>query len=258
MESFPVDTKAAVAGSEKLGDQIARAYYQTTAGRGHARTREHYDSFMPSYGRRLVRWLPADKSTPCVDLACGCGEFLYSLQTVGYTDLCGVDACREELDEARHFVHARLVHSDLVDYLRATPDASIGFLSALNVLEHLPKDILPEVLRQARRVLRPGGTLLAIVPNAMSPFASIARYWDVSHELSFSPNSVRQLAALVGFSDQVDFDEVGPIPHGLKSVVRWGLWRVLRMGIKGWLLIESGAVRGTVFTQDMILRLHRD
>ena len=212
---------------------------------------------MPSYGQRLVRWLPEDRATPCVDLACGCGELLYALQARGYSSLCGVDACREELDEAAHFVKARLVHSDLLSFLRETPDESIGFLTALNVLEHLPKDSLPDVLRQARRVLRPGGTLLAIVPNALSPFASAARYWDISHELAFSPNSVRQLAALVGFSDQVDFDEVGPIPHGVKSVIRWGLWHVLRMGIKGWFLIESGALRGTVFTQDMILRLHR-
>src|SRR5580658_6683617 len=114
MPSSPTEPNAVATPAGTLGDQIARAYYETTARRGHARTREYYEAFMPAYGQRLVRWLPADKSTPCVDLACGCGELLYALHARGYSNLSGVDACREELDEAAHFVTARLVHSDLL------------------------------------------------------------------------------------------------------------------------------------------------
>jgi SAM-dependent methyltransferase len=241
---------------ETIATQIARDYYATTASRGHSRTREHYDSFITTYGRRLVPWLPADKSTPCLDLACGCGEWLYSMAALGYTDLSGVDLSRDELDEARRFVSAKFSNANVVDFLRAQPDASLGFVSALNFLEHVSKDTLATILRQIRRVLRPGGTLVAIVPNAISPFASVARYWDITHELAFSPNSVRQLAALTGFSAQAEFGEVGPILHGPVSAIRWVLWRGLRAGVKFWFLVEGGATRADVFTQDMMFRLH--
>jgi 2-polyprenyl-3-methyl-5-hydroxy-6-metoxy-1,4-benzoquinol methylase len=253
----PSGAPRTTADGDSVGEQIARNYYATTASRGHSRTREHYDSFMTKYGRRLVPWLPADKSTPCIDLACGCGEWLYSMAALGYTNLSGVDLSSEELDEARYFVRARLDNSDVLEFLKDQADGSFGFVSALNFLEHIPKDRLPEMLRQVRRVLRPGGTLVAIVPNAMSPFASVARYWDITHELAFSPNSVRQLAALTGFSEHADFAEVGPILHGVKSAVRWTLWRGLRAAVQFWLIVEGGSSRATVFTQDMMFRLHK-
>jgi hypothetical protein len=97
-----------------------------------------------------------------------------------------------------------------------------------------------------------------MVPNALSPFAASTRYWDLTHERAFVPNNFHQLAALAGFSPNVDFRECGPEPHGVKSAVRYLLWQALRGAVAGWYLIETASTRGGVYTMDMLVRLHRE
>lgn len=180
------------------------------------------------------------------------------LEQGGFTNTCGVDLCAEELDEARGFVKGELAADDVVAFLRRRPDGSAGFITALNLLEHLGKDALRDLLVEARRVLRPGGALVAMVPNALSPFGASTRYWDLTHERAFVPNNFHQLAALTGFSPKVDFRECGPEPHGVKSAVRYVLWQALRGAVAGWYMIETASTRGGVYTMDMLVRLNKD
>lgn len=241
-----------------LQDDLTSGYYATTARRGHAPSRDHYEACAAQLRRRLQRFFPADLTTPCIDLACGCGELLYLLEQHGFSNTCGVDLCAEELDNAKRFVKSELILDDVVAFLRRRPDASAGFITALNLLEHLKKDALRDLLVEAQRVLHPGGTLVAMVPNALSPFGASTRYWDLTHERAFVPNNFHQLAALAGFSSRVDFRECGPEPHGIKSGVRYLLWQALRGAVAGWYLIETASTRGGIYTMDMLVRLHKD
>lgn len=241
-----------------LNKDITDAYYATTANRGHQASRAYYEQASGLLRRRLAPWLPRDKGEVCVDLACGCGELLYMLESQGYTRTTGVDLCAEELDQARAFVRGELVLSDVIEDLRRRPDGSVGLLTALNLIEHLKKDAMRELLIEARRVLRPGGALIAMVPNALSPFGTSTRYWDMTHEWAFTPNNFRQLAALTGFRPDVDFRECGPSPHGIKSAVRYALWQGIRAAIASYYLIEVATTRGGVYTMDMLVRMRRD
>ena len=239
----------------RLTDEIARRYYATTASRGHRPSIDYYEDAADRLMRRLRGWLPSGPSDRCVDLACGCGEMLYLLRRLGFKNLSGVDTSEDELGHARRHVECEFVVSDAADYLRQCRAESIDFISALNFLEHLSRDALLQVLHEARRVLRPGGVVVAMVPNALSPFSGITRYWDLTHEWSFSPNNFRQLAQLTGFSPDVQFRECGPVAHGLVSGLRWLMWQAVRLGIAGRLLIEIGTARGFVYTMDMLVRL---
>jgi SAM-dependent methyltransferase len=131
----------------------------------------------------------------------------------------------------------------------------VDFVTALNFFEHLSKDILLTVLHEIRRVLRPGGMLVAMVPNAISPFGGLTRYWDITHEWACVPNNFRQLAALTGFDSNVEFRECGPVVHGVYSAIRYLLWQVIRAGIAAWFLIEVAHPKGGVYTMDMLVQL---
>lgn len=239
-----------------LNTDIAAAYYQTTAGRAHSPTHEYYERCANGLLRWLRDWLPTDKNAQCVDLACGCGEMQYLLEREGFAHTIGIDLCLEELDQARNFVGGKLVHEDILTFLRHQPSDSVDFISALNILEHLEKDELYAVLKEAKRTLRPGGSLVAIVPNAVSPFGALTRHWDITHEWAFTTNSVRQLSAIIRF-DEVEFRECGPVAHGLVSLVRVALWRILRLFITARLMIELASSKDGIYTMDMVIRLGR-
>lgn len=237
-----------------LRREIADQYYLTTAARGHAANREHYEYAAKGLLRRLRPWLPADRGARCLDLACGCGEAIYALEREGFTNTSGVDLCAEEIEQARSHVKGRLYRADAPAHLGTLKARSLDFITALNFLEHLDKDTLLELLRECARVLAPGGTMVAMVPNATSPFGGTTRHWDITHEWAFVPNNMHQLAVLAGLGKKVEFRECGPIPHGLVSGVRYLLWRVIRAMIAGYMLIEVASTRGGIFTMDMMVR----
>jgi len=241
--------------SGHLTDQVAEAYYETTSGRGHEASRKYYENGAKGLMRSLRPWLPTNKEARCLDLACGCGEMLYLLEQSGFTNTAGVDLCKEELDEARCHVRGSLSQADALEHLRTLESGSLDFLTALNFLEHLSKDRLLAVLKECHRVLRPGGAIVAMVPNAISPFGSVTRYWDITHEWAFTTNNFRQLAALVGFEENVEFRECGPRVHGIVSAVRYALWQALRGAIATWLLIEVGNTKDGIYSMDMLTRL---
>ena len=238
-----------------LTEQIADAYYRTTAGRSHQPSREYYESMADGLKLKVQQWLPAHKDARVLDLACGCGEFLFLAEKLGFTNTHGVDLCEDELKQARNHVRAALVKADVLTYLKGADTASFDFVSALNLLEHLSKNTLLSVLTECRRVLKPGGTLVAMVPNAVSPFGGLTRHWDITHEWAFTPNNFRQLAALIGFDPEIEFRECGPRVHGLVSGIRYGLWQALRATIAIWFLIEVGTTKDGIYSMDMLVRL---
>jgi len=241
---------------QSLGSQIVQGYYETTAGRSHASSIAYYEKSALGLRRGLGKWLPADKEARCLDLASGCGEFIYLLERDGFIQVVGVDLCEEELEQARRFTKATYAKADVLEFLEAAQSESFDFITALNLLEHLSKDKLLAVMKEIRRVLRPGGTLVAMVPNAVSPFGSLTRHWDITHEWAFTTNNFRQLAALADFDREVEFRECGPRVHGLASAIRFILWQVLRAGIAARFLVELGTAKDGIYTMDMLVRLH--
>jgi SAM-dependent methyltransferase len=240
-----------------LQEQVTLNYYATTASRAHSASVEYYDSCAANVSRWLRDWLPPDKRALCVDLAAGCGEVQYFLERQGFGNTIGVDLCKEELEQGRAFVRGELVNADILTFLKSAADSSIDFMSALNILEHLDKDYLLEVLKEARRTLRPGASLVAMVPNAVSPFGGLTRHWDITHQSAFTTNSIRQLAALTGFDQSVEFREIGPSAHGPISLIRSILWQSIRFLIAARLMIEVATVKDGIYTMDMLARLRR-
>jgi hypothetical protein len=76
------------------------------------------------------------------------------------------------------------------------------------------------------------------------------RYWDITHELSFTPSSITQVLLASGFID-VQILEYGPVVHGIKSALRMVVWQIIRLMLRLYLLAEVGSTMDRVFTQDM-------
>lgn len=232
-------------------EKIILNYYRTTS--SVFDNDVDYAVYAPGIERSLSGWLDV-KNKSVLDLGCGTGQLCWVLKTAGAKEVVGVNACKEEIDLARQRVDANFEVEDILTYLNGVRDGSVDNIYALNIFEHLEKDYLMSVLTQCARVLKPSGTVTAIVPNATSPFGAMTRYWDITHVLAFTPSSVNQLKNFGGFR-RAEFKELGPKPHGIISGVRYLLWRVIRMFIMFRLLVETASVKGGVYTADFAFRL---
>ena len=195
--------------------------------------------------------LPEDKDAPILEIGCGDGFFLLYLKQKGFKSLHGVDASRDQVAAAHAAGLAEVVCGQALEYLEQY-DSYFGVVSAQNLLEHLRLEELFALLDAAHKALRKGGELWIVVPNALSPLGVSVRYSDLTHESCFTPESLIQGLKVCGFGD-VRVREIGtPVVHGVKSLVRYLLWKGMRSFLHLWRLVEFGEVGpAAVFTHDM-------
>ena len=203
-----------------------------------------------SYDSYLKGWMPEQKDSAILEVACGDGRLLHFFKTRGYSNLTGVDISPEQVRLARQVLE-NVFESDALEFLEAknkTYDLIIG----LDIVEHFKKDELFPFLDACYHGLRPGGCLILQTPNAESPWGLMHRYHDLTHELAFDPNSLKRLLAIVGFS-KITSREAGPVVHGVISLGRYLIWRAIRAGLTLWNLAETGSKGSGIYTRVFLI-----
>lgn len=184
------------------------------------RTESDYYTFMafdPDNARRVLRFYTQFfPSGPVLELACGPGVFLTLLQDDG-VGVRGVDIDDGMVRAARDAGHD-VVLDDAVAHLRSLPENSLRGLFAAHFLEHLTAPVVQTVYEQAYRVLEPGGTFVAAVPNAACLSVLGYDFWrDPTHVRFYDPLVLQFFARQAGFtivaSGGNPFNHPGPPPE---------------------------------------------
>jgi SAM-dependent methyltransferase len=205
---------------------------------------------LPYLARLVARHFPPARDAAILDLGCGHGALLHAAREAGYDNLLGIDNSPAQIAAAKRLGIAGVEHGDLLQAVKALPGASRDAIIAFDVIEHLTKDELIDVTDEVLRVLKPGGRWIVHVPNGVSLFSGASRYDDLTHELSFTCESLTQLILASGFRSAAFFEDE-PVAHGLKSAVRLVLWKAIRAALRFYLTVETGAAQ-KVLTQNML------
>jgi SAM-dependent methyltransferase len=154
-----------------------------------------------------------------LDVGCGNGLFGAYLKKKTGCRLTGIDASEFGLAEAKKagYDETRLC-GDLCAEPLPFPDASFDFVLCKDLLEHLIDPLA--LLREIRRVLKPGGRVLSLVPNHFTlagrfkflftndldtyDFFPTAHEWDFPHIRFYSRPGFLALHAEAGFSESED------------------------------------------------------
>ena len=165
---------------------------------------DHFRGDKATVHQRQMEYLPyishiVSDQFPLIDLGCGRGEWLQVLKD-NQIAARGIDsntACVAECTE--NGLSASM--GELLDTLTQLPDASCGSVTMFQVLEHLPFDVVVNVLREARRVLIPGGVFIGEVPNSETLRVGASTFWiDPTHQRPLFPAVLAFLASSVGFA----------------------------------------------------------
>ena len=135
-------------------------------------------------------------------------SFLYFLQSEGYTETQGIDLNPQQLEVARSFGVRNVQCCEGQEFLRSSA-GQFDFISAIDVLEHVPKDQVLEFLDLVHAALRPGGRFLCQVPN-LAAFYNPVFYMDFSHETPFTASSLKQVLQLANFAERPRFSDGTP------------------------------------------------
>jgi len=213
------------------------------AGTGHEEQCRHQARYL---ARLLRRYLPHQRNIPCLDLGCGGGNFLYFLRCQGFLDLQGVDVSQEQVALARG-LGLPVTQVDVFEFLQAC-GRTYGLISALDLLEHLHKEELVELVGLIRERLDPGGIFLGRTPNGGSPLGAGVCFGDFTHETILTPESLRQVLRQGGFKEIRCFEQ-RPLPLGPVSTLRSALWAAIRLLHKFQAGAEGGGFGPEILTR---------
>lgn len=151
----------------------------------------------------------AGATHPVLDIGCGRGELLALLTEAG-VPARGIDLnaemvalCRERGFDVRT--------ADALSFLESLPDASLGGLTAIQVVEHLEPAYLARVLQAAFHKLRPGAPLVLETINPACWMAFFEAYLrDLTHAQPIHADVLRFLVQAAGFSS-VDVQYRSPV-----------------------------------------------
>jgi O-antigen chain-terminating methyltransferase len=204
--------RPAVAGA--AADQAAStAFAQPVDSATYLGFEDRFRGSTPDITRRIEEYLPLlERATDVVDIGCGRGELLAALQARGVrargvdSNAAMVDLCRSQRLDVEQ--------GDALAYLERERDASLGAITAIQVVEHFEPAYLVRFLDTAFHKMTPGGSLVLETINAacwMAFFETFIR--DLTHQRPLHPDTLRYLVEASGFSS-VDVRFRQPVSAG--------------------------------------------
>jgi len=136
-----------------------------------------------------------------LDVGCAAGYFLSIAKENGW-ECTGVEVSQRMAEFARERYALDVKVGTLLE--SKLPDARFDLVTFWDVVEHLPDPIA--VLREARRLLAPGGLILIETQNVASRFARWMgpkwhHYKHAEHLFHFDPATARALLEKAGFAE---------------------------------------------------------
>lgn len=176
-----------------------------------------------------------------LDLACGYGEFINHIRA---SRRIAVDL---NPDSPSFLAPEVEFHASRSDSIAGVADGSVDVVFTSNFFEHLPdKAALATTLVEMRRILKPGGRLIAMGPNIRYVPGA---YWDfIDHHLPLSERSLCEALVLAGLSPTrivarfLPYSTRSSLPQGSAFVRAYLMfpivWRILG---KQFLVVASRA-----------------
>ncbi len=179
---------------------------------------DHFRGTRADIRQRVSVYLPIIRETnagregsPILDIGCGRGEWLELLKESELTAR-GLDLNRVMVDECRE-LDLDVVEAEAIEYLRGLKPNSLGAVTGMHIIEHIPFKRLVTLFDETLRVLQPGGVAIFETPNPENLIVGACNfYYDPTHQRPLPPEPMRYVAEGRGFS-RVEILRLHPYPE---------------------------------------------
>ncbi|HEX2622809.1 MAG TPA: methyltransferase domain-containing protein [Phototrophicaceae bacterium] len=136
-------------------------------------TRNEADMAFKKRVETIFEWVNPQEDSLILDMPCGRGFYLNMFRYVSNCRLVGAELDAPVIEKARQNVGGlpNLMLNRANIYALPYPDNTFDAVILSEILEHIDDDVAG--LKEALRVLKPGGVVAITVPNANYPF-----WWD--------------------------------------------------------------------------------
>ena len=178
------------------------------------------------YGRALDRLERLLRGRRLLDVGCSYGAFLDAARERGW-EVSGVELSVKGSEYARRH-RALEVFTGTLEHA-GFPAGSFDAVSLWDVIEHLDRPL--DLLREARRILRPGGVLLVFTINQRSLInvtgevvhrltlgrarRPLELLYDIHHNFFFDAGTLGRLVRRAGFEGELEWDRLAA------NIERW-------------------------------------
>ena len=147
----------------------------------HRGSRELIKSRLKTYLPFVLPFKDIYEECNMLDIGCGRGEWLELMSENGF-NATGVDLDNGMLEACKE-LGLNAINKDALLTLQELPDESLVIVSGFHIAEHLPFETLLEIVKEAKRVLKPAGLLILETPNAENIFVgTFGFYADPTHK----------------------------------------------------------------------------
>jgi O-antigen chain-terminating methyltransferase len=194
----PAERAVPVTVDRTAGNELSDAFYISFEDRFRG-TRDDVKSRVRVYLPTVRDAGAGAAERPVLDLGCGRGEWLELLAEEGLVAR-GVDLNDAMAEESR----ARgldVVRGDALAHLRALAPASVGAVTGMHVIEHLPFGDVVAVFDECARVLAPGGVAIFETPNPKNLVVGACQFYvDPTHRRPLHPDTMAFVAESRGLT----------------------------------------------------------
>ncbi|MBP8005723.1 MAG: methyltransferase domain-containing protein [Acinetobacter sp.] len=135
---------------------------------------------------------------PILDIGCGRGEWLEVLGENGLVAK-GIDLNRIMVSHCQE-LNLDVSQAEAIEHLRSLKPNSLGAVTGIHIIEHIPFRQLVALLDEVLRVLKPGGVAIFETPNPENLIVGACNfYFDPTHLNPLPPPMIQFVAETRGF-----------------------------------------------------------
>lgn len=234
-------------------------YYKNYLSKHVTHLQKNDPMIMVRYYRKNYAKFMQNLDEDILDIGCGWGDFLLYLNEDGYRSIMGIDLSQECIDHCLDKglgTPENLQKAGLEEFL-ASREETFDLIVLNDVIEHFPKEKVIDYLNLIRKALRKDGRVIVKSINCANPITGAAsRYYDFTHTLGFTEESLAQVLRLA------DFERIELLPQDIwvfNPLVN--LFGKFFQGVFNFLFRSLSLLYGRktthIFTKDLIAVGHR-